>query len=132
MFFAAFVLSLIAHESTHYVILRRGGAHPRSMLRYKPWLGVISLGLGWAYDPRAVSQAVRLQSYQLANIVGLGVWVVGALANPSMGVFYLGAGVIMLVSNWYFPRTDGWNYRRIRREACKQASVAGGSPSTPL
>lgn len=110
------LLSIVGHEFTHFIILRQGGAHPRSILRYRSVSTLLSLGLGWVYDPSETTPLVRMRSYQWANIVSTAIWVGGALVLRNIAIICLAAGLVMLVSNWYFPKTDGWYYRKLKRQ----------------
>jgi hypothetical protein len=72
------VLAVLARETTHWLILRTSGALIRpTILTAKPIL-LLSLGLGWSYDPRLVSWEVRALSYLCAPLGERAIWLGGA------------------------------------------------------
>jgi hypothetical protein len=126
VFGLVWLVAIVLHEMTHYVILRRGGARPVSILRHPSRvpnaLIVKSLGLGWVYDPRNVLRETRMRSYVYANLVDVCVWVVAAILLPDLRLPLLVGGEVMLLFDWYTPKADGWNYRRLKREAAELRS----------
>jgi hypothetical protein len=145
------VLAGLTHEATHWLVLRRSGAPIRpAILSPRPRL-VMSLGLGWIYEPRLVSRELRSLSYELSPMVELIVWLGGAafmLAVPHQtfgALTCLCIGWGMLAGNWWLPHGDGAGWRRVRQEALAAsggAAMAGlvgarlaptvGAPERPL
>ena len=133
------VLAGLTHEATHWLVLRRSGAPIRpAILSPRPRL-VLSLGLGWIYEPRLVSRELRSLSYELSPMVELIVWLGGAafmMAVPHQtfgALVCLCVGWGMLAGNWWLPHGDGAGWRRVRREAVAAsggAAIAGlvGAP----
>jgi hypothetical protein len=129
------VLALLAHETTHWLILRRSETSIRlAILTPKPRL-LMSLGLGWSYDPRFVSREVRSLSYLCAPLVELGVWLGGAavllLLAPasSEGLGCAGMGLGMIAGNWWLPYGDGAGWRRVHRETIADEEKAKDEPA---
>jgi hypothetical protein len=126
------VLAVLAHETTHWLILRTSGAPIRpAILTPKPVL-LLSLGLGWSYDPRLVSREVRALSYLCAPLVELAIWLGGAavlmvvLPPSSAALACAGLGLGMAAGNLWLPYGDGAGWRRLRRGAIAEEEKARG------
>jgi hypothetical protein len=126
------VLAGLAHEATHWLILRRSGTPIRpAILSPTPRL-LLSLGLGWSYQPHLVSRELRSLSYICSPLVELGVWLGGAAflslvlhAGPD-GLACMCIGWAMLAGNWWLPHGDGDGWRRVRGEALAMVETATG------
>lgn len=122
------LVAVMVHEGTHWLLLRHSGAKIRpAILRPKPVL-LMSLGLGWAYDPAAVGSKWRSRSYLYAPLAELVVWITGTgvvALQPSissLAPWCLALGLASLAGNWFLPRGDGAGWRRVRRELAAQGS----------
>ena len=103
-------LVLVAHEATHYVLLRWAGAAPR--LAARAW-GL--KGVGWAFDPRGID-AWKLRLQWLAGpAVGCLGWLVLVWAEPGAAGLWVVLLVVEVVGNGLLPGSDGWRARRWAR-----------------
>lgn len=113
-FIGIFVVAVSCHELTHAAVLLRGHANLQCALRHPRWRLLMSLGLGWAYDPATVAPNVRLRSWGVAPLVETCVWGLGAVIMPGVALALLFVAAFELVGNWYLPHSDGWQYRKLR------------------
>jgi hypothetical protein len=126
------VLAGLAHEATHWLILRRSGTPIRpAILSPTPRL-LLSLGLGWSYEPHLVSRELRSLSYIWAPLVELSIWLGGAaflflVLHSGLDAFAcVCIGWVMLAGNWWLPHGDGTGWRRVREEAMAMGETATG------
>ena len=112
--FGVFMVAMSCHELAHAAVLIRGHANLRCALRHPRWRLLMSLGLGWAYDPSTVAPKVRLRSWGVAPLVEACVWGLGAVVLPGAAVALLIMAAFELAGNWYLPTSDGWQYRKLR------------------
>ena len=109
-----FMVAMSCHELAHAAVLIKGHANLQCALRHPRWRLLLSLGLGWAYDPLTVAPKVRLRSWGVAPLVEACVWGLGAVVLPGAAVVLLIMAAFELVGNWYLPHSDGWQYRKLR------------------
>lgn len=127
------VLAVLAHGTTHWLILRSSGAPIRpAILTPKPRL-LLSLGLGWSYDPHLVSREVRALSYLSAPLVELAIWLGGAavllavLPTSPDALWCTICGLAMWAGGWWLPHGDGAGWRRVHSEVIAEGEKARGS-----
>ncbi len=103
----AIALVLLAHEATHWLLLRWAGAKPR--LAARAW-GL--KGVGWAFDPRGIAGWKLRAQWVAGPLVGCLGWAVLMLVLP--GAFGLWALllVVEVAGNGLLPGSDGWRARR--------------------
>ena len=115
------LLAVLSHEAAHYVALRMGGCRPIPALMRPDRRLILSLGLGWCYDPAQVEITTRRLSYALGPMVETAVWLGGASllmasGQPWQGWWCAVVGLGSLAGNWTLPGSDGRQYRRLGRE----------------
>lgn len=104
------LLVLLAHELTHYVLLRWAGAKPR--LTARAW-GL--KGVGWAFDPYGIDHW-RLQTQWLAGpLVGCLGWVLLIRLEPGEFGLWMVLLVVEVVGNLLLPGSDGWRAWKWRK-----------------
>lgn len=64
-------------------------------MRPRPVL-LLSLGLGWAYDPAEVGSKWRSRSYLWSPMAELGTWIVGAIVGSQPSITYLAIWCLLL------------------------------------
>ncbi len=100
--FSVLIVAVLAHESTHYVLLRRAGAEPHFTVR--AW-GL--KGLGWRFDATGIRKDLLAYQWIAGPGAELLVWSVGMIMFPALfGLFRL----VMLLSfagNMLLPGSDG-------------------------
>jgi hypothetical protein len=103
------VLSLLADETTHRLIVRTSRAAIRQAVLTPKSMVLLSLELGWSCDPRLVGREVRALSYLGAPLVETPIWVGGAAlllaalptSRDALGCMGLGVGVP--ADSWSLP-----------------------------
>jgi hypothetical protein len=112
------VLAILSHEAAHYAVLRAGGSRPIPAFMRPDRRLILSLGLGWCYDPGQVEITTRRLSYAAGPVVETAVWLGGAAflmasGEPWFGCWCVVVGLGSLAGNWWLPGSDGRQYRRL-------------------
>jgi hypothetical protein len=113
-------VALVAHEGTHWLVLRLAGAEPRSALRYPDRRLLLSLGLGWAFTlDHAEVGMVRL-NWLCGPLAESAVWLGAACWALLTGQGMVAVACVVLcgaefAGNWWLPWSDGraWRAHRV-------------------
>lgn len=96
------VIATMAHELTHYALLRRAGVRPRACVRALPIPAP-----GWRFDPSGLDHR-RLRWMWLAGpFAGLETWVLAGLILPGFLLPCPLVGVAEYAGNMALPGSDG-------------------------
>jgi hypothetical protein len=133
------VLALLAHETTHWLIVRTSGVPIRQAVLTPKSMVLLSLELGWSCDPRLVSREVRALSYLCAPLVELPIWLGGAtvllaaLPTSPDALGCVGFGVGVPADSWSLPDRARAGWRRVRGDAIAEGKKArGGVVTSPV
>lgn len=118
--FLVLALAVLGHEMAHWLALRMGGCRPVPALFHPDRRLILSLGLGWCYDPRQVALPIRRLSYALGPAAETVVWLGGAVVLTLSGQAWQGACCVIvgfgsLWGNWWLPNSDGRQFRELGR-----------------
>ena len=113
---AAVGIAVLVHESSHYLLLRLAGLHPRPSFHFP--------GFGWRFNTGASTPRQLVSIWLIGPLTEGLVWASAAWLFPAQAWELLLVMVVEMGSNLLLPGSDG---RRAYRLVRRSRATAGGS-----